>query len=57
MDASRNMNPNNRFSILALDGRGARGMYAPRIWPEKNEPLTGKSTGADMRRMFPGEEC
>ena len=42
MDASRNMNTNDRFSILALDGGGARGIYAAQVLARIERALDGK---------------
>ena len=42
MDASRNMNPNDRFSILALDGGAARGIYAAQVLARIEQALDGK---------------
>ena len=42
MDASRNMNPNDRFSILALDSGGARGIYAAQVLARIERALDAK---------------
>ena len=47
MDASRGMRSNSNFSILTLDGGGARGIYSARLLARIDQSL-----GAKIRHCF-----